>query len=88
MEPALKALLMTLMNKRIIGGRHTPEKKIIKSKTRWLTKSEKRQFDKQYKELINLNIIIKQMKRTKKDSDYHIALNPAKLREMYELIEK
>ena len=28
------------------------------------------------------------MKRTKKDSDYHIALNPAKLREMYELIEK
>ena len=32
MNEALKAILQTMLSKRIIGGKHTPEEKLIRSK--------------------------------------------------------
>lgn len=86
MNVALKAILRTLLSKRIIGGKHTPEDKFLKSKTKWLDGSEKKEFEKEYKEIVNERIIIREKKRTKKSSDWHISLNPRKLKELYEKI--
>ena len=87
MNNALRAILISMFNKRIIGGSHTPENKLIVSKTKWLNKKEINQFEKEYKQIINNKIIIRLKKRTKKSSDWHISLNPKKLKELSELLE-
>ena len=76
-----------MLSKRIIGGSHTPEGKLIASKTKWLNKKEIKQFEKEYKQIINNKIIIRLKKRTKKSSDWHISLNSKKLKELSELLE-
>jgi len=87
MNRAIKALLMTMLNQRIIGGKHTPENKIIKSKTKWLDKKEKKEFQKEYKELIKQGVMIRVKKRTGKGSDWHISLNSKKVNEVMRWLE-
>jgi len=87
MNNAIRAFLTTLLNQRIIGGKHTPEEKIIKSKTRWLDKQEKKEFNKEYKQLINEEIVLKVKKRTGKAYDWHISLNPKKVQEIIRWLE-
>ena len=87
MNKAIKALLTTLLNQRKIGGNHIPEELIIGSKTRWLNKEEKRDFKKEYKELINNQTILKVKKRTGKGFDWHISLNPQSVEEALRIIE-
>ncbi|MDP3640171.1 MAG: hypothetical protein Q8R53_03140 [Nanoarchaeota archaeon] len=86
MNAALKALLQTLLNKRCIGGKHTPEEKLIKSKIRWLEPQERKEFEKEYKQMINESIISRSKKMTGKGSDWHVSLNPRTLKELYEKI--
>ncbi|KYK25415.1 hypothetical protein AYK26_06115 [Euryarchaeota archaeon SM23-78] len=78
---------MTMLNQRIIGGKHTPENKIIKSKTKWLDKKEKKEFQKEYKELIKQGVMIRVKKRTGKGSDWHISLNSKKVNEVMRWLE-
>lgn len=87
MNGAIKAVIAYLLNKKYIGGKHTPEQKIINSKTKWLNKKEKRTFNDEYKKAINDNLILKTKKRTGKGSDWHISLNPRKLKIIYDMIE-
>lgn len=87
MNNALKAVLLFLMNKRYIGGKHTSEDRLIKSKTRWTDVKERKGFDKEYKNMIKECFILRLRKRTGKGSDWHISLNPRKLKELYEMIE-
>ena len=87
MNIAAKAVLMHLLSKKYIGGSHTPEKKLIVSKTKWLNSNEKKKFDKEYKEMLNKEMITRQKKKTGKGSDYHISLNPRKLPEISEMLE-
>lgn len=47
MEKASETIVAFLMNKRYIGGKHFPEKKLIVSRTRWLSKGGKRKFEKE-----------------------------------------
>ena len=75
MEAATEAILQFLVNKRYIGRRHFPEKKLISSRTKWLSKEERRAFEKEYKKLL-----------TGKGTEWHIALNPRKIREIYEVL--
>ena len=82
MNRAIKALLTTLLNQKIIGAKHTIENRIIKSKTKYLEKQEKKDFTKEYKQLINNNIIIRIKKRTGKGKDWHISLNAKKVQEI------
>ncbi|MBU0459648.1 MAG: hypothetical protein KJ597_06680 [Nanoarchaeota archaeon] len=77
-----------MLSKRYIGGKHTPEDKLIKSKTKWLESGEKREFEKEYKQLVNERILIREKKRTKKGLDWHIYLNPRMLKEMYEKLRR
>jgi len=86
MNPALKAIITIMLSKKIIGSKHTPEDKLIKSKTQWLSKEEYNEFDKEYRKAINEQLILKIKKRTGKGSDWHISLNPRKLKELYEMI--
>jgi len=86
MNKALLALLMQLLNRKCIGGKHKPEKEIITAKIRWLSNTEKREFDKEYRQMVNDGIIMKMMKRTGKGDEWHISLNPSKLKEIYGMI--
>jgi hypothetical protein len=86
MNNALRAILISLLSKKIIGGCHTPETKFIASKTKWLDKKEIREFEKEYKDIINNQIILRLKKRTKKSSDWHISLNPKRLKEIYGML--
>lgn len=88
MNNAIHALLTTMLNKRYIGAKHTPEKKILAAKTRYLDSNSKKEFQKEYKELVNLGIIIRERKRTGKANDWHISLQARKLPFVYELLQK
>lgn len=84
MNRALKALLTTMLNKKYIGGRHTPEEKLVNSKTKWLQREELVEFGMEYRQALNEWLIIRLLKRTGKGSDWHVSLNPRKLKEIYE----
>jgi len=87
MNCALKALIRTMLNQRIIGGVHTPEKPLLNSKTKWLTNSERKQFKKEYKTILNEKRIIRMKKKTKRGQYWHISLNPKKLDELNDIID-
>jgi hypothetical protein len=57
---ALRAILRYLLNHRTIGGKHFPEEKLIKSRTKYLNKQELKDFKKEYKQIINQENIKKQ----------------------------
>lgn len=86
MNSALKAIITLMLNKKKIGGNHTHEGKLIRSKTKWLQKEECNEFDKEYRNITNSQLILRIKKRTGKGSDWHISLNPRKLKELYEMI--
>jgi len=87
MNKALEAVLAYLINRRYIGGKHTPEKPLINSKTKWLDKKEKKEFYNEYKKMRNEIFILRIKKRTGRGSDWHICLNPRKLKELNEMLE-
>jgi len=86
MNNVLRAVLLFMLNRKYIGGRHTPENKLIKSKTKWIDAKERKIFEKEYKEMINNEFILRSRKRTGKCSENHIYLNPRKLKELYEML--
>ncbi len=88
MNKVLEAVLAYLINRRYIGGKHIPEKELIKSKTKWVDKKEKKDFEKEYKKMVNEGFILRIKKRTGKGSDWHICLNPRKLKELNEMLER
>lgn len=86
MNKNLETILLYLINKRIIGAKHTSENKLVQSKTKWISKEEKKEFAIQYKEIINKRIIIRVKKRTGKGSDWHISINPRKIKELNQIL--
>ncbi|MCX6709692.1 MAG: hypothetical protein NTV63_01915 [Candidatus Woesearchaeota archaeon] len=86
MNPSLKAIITLMLNKKFIGGKHTSEEKMIQSKTKWLQKEEYDNFEREYRNAINNQLILRTKKKTGKGSDWHIWLNPRKLKELYEMI--
>ena len=51
-----------------------------------VTKRRVNEFEKEYRDTINNQLILKIKKRTGKGSDWHVSLNPRKLKELYEMI--
>ena len=88
MHDALKTILLYLINKKYVGGRHTFEDRLIKSKTKRIDRADIREVDKEYKMLINEGFIVRLKKRTGKGSDWHISLNPGKLKELKEKLNE
>ena len=86
MNKVLESIVIYLINKRYIGGKHNPENELIKSKTKWVDKKEKKEFEKEYKKMVNYCFILRIKKRTGKGTDWHICLNPRKLKELNEML--
>lgn len=82
----IKKLLKRLLTKKIIGGKHTPEQKIVNLFTKWLNKQERKEFEKMYKQLINEEIIIRTKKQTGKGTNWHVNLNSRKIQEIREMV--
>jgi len=87
MNGGLRAIILFLLNKRYIGGKHFPEEKLVVSRTRYLNSEEQKEFEQEYKSFVNELFLLRLKKRTGKGSDWHISLNPRKLKELYEKIE-
>ena len=88
MNKAIEALLSSLLNKRKIGGSHTPENKAVMPKTKWLSDGERKEFENEYRNLLNQGVLLRMKKRTGKGDDWHISLNPRKLREIYDILRR
>jgi len=80
-------LLQRMIIQKYIGGKHTPEKNILKNKIAYLTRKERKEFELIYTQLINEEIIIRKKKMTKKSTDWHISLNPKKTKIVKEIID-
>lgn len=78
---------MYLLNHKYIGRRHTPEDRLIKSKTKWIESTGETGFKKDYKKMINQGIILRKKKKTGKGTDWHVSLNPRKLKELGKILE-
>lgn len=87
MNKILKSVLLCLFNKKYIGKKHTPEEKLIKSKTKWANDKDVNSFKKEYKNYINERFILRNKKKTKKSSDWHISLNPRKLKKLFKMLK-
>ena len=87
MNQALKALITFMLSKKYIGGKHTQEDRLVKSKTKWLQQPDCSDFKKEYKQMLTDQYFIRLKKRTGKGYDWHISLNPRKLKQLYTLLE-
>jgi hypothetical protein len=86
MNEATKEMLWHLHAKKIIGRKHVPENKILKYTIKWLSKKEKKEFEKGYRQLLSEKILLRTKKRTGKGTDWHISLNPKKMQEIEEIL--
>ncbi len=85
-----KLILQKLIRPNLWGGKHTPldfVKKGIPEHYR-NTHKGKRVFEKALKDLVNDGWIIIVAKRTGKGSDEHISLNPRKVSDIKQFLEK
>ena len=87
MNAGIRSLLLTLLNRKIIGSKHTLESNMIKTKIRWLSRAEKSSFNKEYQGLLKDSMIIRKKKKTGKSFDWHISLNPRMLHTVMETIK-
>ena len=86
MNKALKTILMILINRKCIGGVHTPEKRLIVSKIKYLDANDRKQFKREYKKMIDIGYIIREKKKTGKGTGWHITLNPRRIGDIMGLI--
>ena len=87
MNSTLRAVLIFLYSKQYIGAKHIPENRLLRKKTRFTPREEKKTFGKEYKNMLHTGHILRMKKKTGKGTDWHIALNPRTLQEVLEMIE-
>jgi len=87
MNDKLKDLILFMFRHRIIGAKHFPEEKLIKSRIKYLDKNSQKQFYDEYYALVDSNYFIRLKKRTGKGSEEHISMNPEMIEDIYELLE-
>ncbi len=85
-----KLILQKLVRGNIWGGKHTPIDFIIKGIPEYYrnTHKGKKDVEKTIKELLRNEWVIILIKRTGKDSSNHISLNPRKVSEIKQFLEK
>lgn len=88
MDIALRAVLKYLWKKKYFGHKHTPEERTIKKVVHWRNREQKKEFNSQYKEVINEGLILRLKKRTGKGSDWHISINPKKIKDLMEKLNQ
>jgi hypothetical protein len=88
MEKSTEAILLFLLNRHYIGAKHFPERKLVISRTKWLNNVDKKAFDKEYLSMLKADYFIRLKKKTGKGTEWHISLNPEKLKEIFDMVEK
>ncbi len=85
-----KTILQRLVRANIWGGKHTPLDFVIRSVPEHYrnTHKGKKIIDNAFKELTNHEWILLVSKRTGKGSEEHLSLNPRKISEIKQFIEK
>jgi len=86
MDKKLKRLIKVLRNQNTIGQKHIPENIVLKSVLRDANKHERKEFFREYESLTQQGFLIRLKKRTGKGNDWHISLNPEKLKDIMEII--
>jgi hypothetical protein len=86
MNEALKEIILLLMNKKIWGHKHIPERLIIMPRIKHMRSDERKDFEDEYYSLINKGYFIRLKKRTGKGSDWHMSLNSHKSEELNEYV--
>lgn len=87
MNRGLRAIVLFLLNKKYIGNRHFPERKLVSSRTKYLSMPEQEEFEQEYKSFVNNMYLLKMKERTGKGTEWDISLNPRRLKEIYETLE-
>jgi len=83
-----KIILRKLIRGNIWGGKHTPIDFVMRGIPEHYrnTNKGKKLIEKTIKELVNDELIIISIKKTGKDTNKHISLNPRKVREIREIL--
>ncbi|MBN2142130.1 hypothetical protein JW711_02250 [Candidatus Woesearchaeota archaeon] len=87
MNEALKTLLTRMHRHCMIGGKHTPEKSFIMRLLKRLPRDEQKEFFREYRQLFDDDILIREKKRTGKGYDWHISINPRRAHDVKELLK-
>lgn len=85
-----KLILQKLVRGNVWGGKHTPLDFVVKGIPEHYrnTHQGKKKIEKTLKELINEGLVSMLAKRTGSGSDIHISLNPRKVSEIKQFLEK
>ena len=85
-----KLILQKLVRGNVWGGKHTPIDFVIKGVPEHYrnTHKGKKIIEKVLKELTNDGWIVISLKRTGSDSDNHVSLNPRKVAEIKQFLQK
>ncbi len=89
-EVLKKLILQKLIRSNVWGGKHTPLDFVIKGIPEHYrnTHKGKKSVEKMLKELTNDEWIVVSAKKTIKSSDDHVSLNPRKVSEIKQFLEK
>lgn len=82
MNQTTKDMLRCLFNKRQIGGKHTQEANLFR-RIRHLPRDEQSAILDDWENCIKSGLVL----RLKKTGEWHISINPEKLKEILEIIE-
>lgn len=83
MQGGTKKILRWMFNRRIIGGKHTPEGRVLQM-VHYLPANEQKETLKEYEECIKQRQWISRMKKT---GAWHVTLNPDMIDEIAREIE-
>jgi hypothetical protein len=83
MHPLLRKFISRMLVKHYIGGKHTPEHLLLVRHVRHLPRDEKKVFMREYS-LFREKYCIVLMKRTGRDAELHISLQPHRMKELIE----
>jgi len=75
-------MLRSLFNKRRIGGKHTEEANLFR-RIKHLSRAEQSAIIEDWEKCMKDGFVI----RLKKTSEFHVSLNPEKLKEILEMIQ-
>lgn len=74
-----------MLAKHAWGGKHTPEEQLVSPRIKHISKQERKAFLKEYLQFRNEYCIVLK-KRTGKGSEWHVSLDPRKMKEIEEAI--
>ncbi len=80
-NPHIRGLIRAMLNKHLIGGKHTEEKNILK-RVQHLPRREVKDIVRAWEMVVHAGIVL----RKKSTGEIHVSLNPRKLEEIQDIV--